>query len=150
MNSQYRLTDPRAAAKCAEHILNDVPHDGRCLVEIRQALRPRTLPQNSRYWATLTEELRQLAAIVAEISAHTGYTVLEVRRLIAEDLPPEQVALLFVQSPEAAHEILKIVHGIKTSTRLGTKEFMEYEDRMLQTFAEVVGMAQAVSGIAIR
>ncbi len=140
----FRLTDQRAAAKCVERILNDVPHDGRFMVEIKEAIRTRTLPQNSRYWATLTEELHQLSAGIAEISAHTGYTPLEVRRIVAKELQPEQVALLYAGTPEAAHDILKTINGIPTSTRLGTKKFMEFEERMLQTIAEVVGAVRAV------
>jgi hypothetical protein len=144
----YRLTDDRAAAKVVERILNDVPHDGRFMVEIREAVKLRTLPQNCRYWATLEEELRQLSAWIAEISAHTGYTPLEVRRIVAKFLQPEQVAVIYAGTPEAVHDILKLIHGIPTSTRLGTKKFMEFEERMLQTIAEVVGEVRAVAKLA--
>lgn len=144
----HRLTDDRAAARCAERILNDVPHDGRFMVEIKEAVKPRTLPQNSRYWATLTEELRQLSACIAEISAYTGYTPLEVRRVVAKSLQPEQVAILYAGTPEAVHDILKIINGIPTSTRLGTKKFAEYEERMIQTIADVVGEVRAVARLA--
>jgi hypothetical protein len=143
-----RLTDDRAAARCAERILNDVPHDGHFVVEIREAVKLRTLPQNARYWATLDEELRQLSACIAEISAHTGYTPLEVRRIVAKFLQPEQVALIYASTPEAVHDILKLIHGIPTSTRLGTKQFMEFEERMLQTIAEVVGEVRVVARVA--
>jgi hypothetical protein len=146
--NSYRLTDDRAAAKVVERILNDVPHDGRFMVEIREAIRTRSTGQNSRFWATLTEELRQLSAGIAEIAAHTGYTPLEVRRIVAKELQPEQVAILYAGTPEAVHDILKTINGIPTSTRLGTKKFMEYEERMVQTIAEVVGAVQAVARVA--
>jgi len=140
----YRLINAKVAANCAEFILNDVPHDGSHQVEVRKAVRTRTDGQNSRYWATLTEELRNVSAGIKEVSEHTGYSPLEVRRIIAKELQPEQVAILYASTPEAVHDILKTINGIKTSTRLGTKEFMQYEERMLQTIAEVVGAVRAV------
>lgn len=145
----YRLINPRVAANCAEHILNDVPHDGSHMVEVRKALRTRTTGQNARFWATLTEELRNLSAGISEVSEHTGYTPLEVRRIIAKELQPEQVAILYASTPEAVHDILKVINGIQTSTRLGTKQFMQYEERMLQTIAEVVGAVRAVCARAV-
>lgn len=140
----YSLTNAKVAANCAEHILNDVPHDGSHQVEIRRTFRTRTTGMNSRYWATLTEELRNVSAAISEVSEHTGYSPLEVRRIIAKELQPEQVAILFAGTPEAVHDILKVINGIPTSTRLGTKEFAEYEERMLQALAEVVGAVRAV------
>ena len=144
----YHLKDNRIASDCVESILNDVPHDGTVLVEIREAVRLRSDGQNSRYWATLTEELRNMNASITEMSAHTGYTPLEVRRIVAGELQPEQIAVLFANTPEAVHDILKAIHGIPTSTRLGTKQFAEYEQRMLQTIAEVVGAVRAVVRVA--
>lgn len=144
----FRLLDPRIAANCVEYILNDVPHDGSAMVEIREAVKLRTTGQNARFWATLTEELRQLSANIAEISAHTGYTPLEVRRIVSKELQPEQVALIYAGTPEAAHDILKTINGIPTSTRLGTKKFAEYEELMVQTIAEVVGAVRAVAKAA--
>jgi hypothetical protein len=141
----YRLTDDRAAARCVERILNDVPHDGRFMVEIKEAVRVRTLPQNARYWAGLTSELRLINRDIEEVSAHTGFTPIEVRRIVAKELQPEQIALIYAQTPEAAHDILKTILGIPTSTRLGTKQFMEFEERMLQVIAEVVGAVRAVA-----
>lgn len=141
----YRLLDPRIAANCAEYILNEVPHDGRVMVEIKEAVKLRSLPQNSRYWATLNEELKSLHREIDIISTHTGYSTLEVRRLVAARLPPEQAAVLFTHKPESVHDILKMIHGVSTTTRLGTKVFMQYEERMLQTVAEIVGEVRAVS-----
>lgn len=111
---------------------------------IRPHTRIRSTNQNARYWASLDEELRQLAHEVALICEHTGYSDLETRRLIAKELQPEQAALLFARTSEAAHDILKTIHGIDTSTRLGTKKFMEFEERMIATVAEVVGAARAL------
>jgi len=105
----------------------------------------RTEGQNARYWATLTEELRNMNATIMEMSKHTGYTPLEVRRLVSHRIQPEYAALLFVRDEESAHDILKMIHDIPTSTRLGTKAFMEFEERMLQTAAEVTGAVRAVA-----
>jgi len=99
--------------------------------------------QNARYWASLTEMLEQIAIEISQMSDHTGYTSMEMRRLISQSIPPEHAALLWVRTPEAAHEILKIINDIPTSTRLGTKEFSKYEGRMEQTLAEVLGEVRA-------
>ena len=112
-------------------------------VELREYVRTRTTGQNSRYWATLTEEMRQLGEEIASIARHTGYSPLEVRRLVATTLEPEQIAILYAHTPEAVHDILKTIHGIPTSTRLGTKDFMAFEERMIATVAEVVGAVKA-------
>ena len=114
-------------------------------VDLREYVRTRTTGQNSRYWATLTEEMRQLGEAIANIAKHTGYSPLEVRRLVAATLEPEQIAILYAQTPEAVHDILKVIHGIKTSTRLGTKAFMEFEERMIQSVADVVGAVREVA-----
>jgi hypothetical protein len=71
-----------------------------------------------------------------------------VRRIVAKELQPEQVAILYAGTPEAVHDILKTINGIPTSTRLGTKKFAEYEERMVQTIAEVVGAVRAVARVA--
>jgi len=134
----FRLSSDRIASNCAEAVLN-APHDGSVEVEIREHVRLRTTGQNSRYWATLTECLRQIGQDITEMAEHTGYSPLEIRRLVAATLEPEMVALLYTHTPEAAHDILKLIHGIKTSTRLGTKKFMEFEERMTQTITNVVG-----------
>jgi hypothetical protein len=111
-------------------------------VVIRPYEKTRTDGQNRRYWSDLTHQLDLLAQEIKSISDHTGYTPLEVRKLIAKDLEPEHAALLFTLSPEAAHEVLKVISGIPTSTRLGTKEFSQFEDRMIQIVAEIVGQVR--------
>ena len=119
----------------------DPPHE----VVFREFVKIRTTGQNQRYWATLNEELKSLHLEIDIISTHTGYSTLEVRRIVAARLPPEQAAVLFAHKPESVHDILKMIHGVSTTTRLGTKAFMQYEDRMLQTIAEIVGEVRAVS-----
>lgn len=113
-------------------------------VTIREHVRTRTDGQNKRYWASLTEELRQMQQSIDRIAWHTGHTPIEVRRIVSAELEPEQIAILYAQTPEAVHDILKTIHGIPTSTRLGTKAFMSFEERMIQAVTEVVGAVVAV------
>jgi hypothetical protein len=110
---------------------------------LRPFEKTRSLPQNSRYWASLTEYLNQMNQTVHVIANETGYSALEVKRLIAAEMPAEHIAILFARKPEAAHEVLKVIHNIPTSTRLGTKKFMLFEERMIQTIAEIAGQVNA-------
>ena len=113
-------------------------------VTISEHIRLRTSAQNARYWASLAEEMRQMKEAIHHISEHTGHTQLEARRIVADDLEPEQIAILYARTQEAVHDILKTIHGIPTSTRLGTKAFMQFEERMIQSVAEVNGAVKAM------
>ena len=115
------------------------PHE----VVIREYVKNRTTPQNSRYWVNLNEYLRQMNLIVELISNQTGYTPLEVRRLISKEMPAEYIAILFARTAESAHEVLKAICGIPTSTRLGTKKFSEFDELMENTIAEIMGYVNA-------
>ena len=104
----------------------------------------RTLNQNARYWATLTEMLRQMHHTIHAVANETGYSAIEVKRLIARDMPqPEYIAILFCSKPEPAHEVLKQICDVPTSTRLGTKKFMLFEERMIETLSEIAGIVNA-------
>jgi hypothetical protein len=122
----------------------DMPLEVTC----KEYERTRSLPQNSRYWATLTELLNSINQTISVIAGDTGYTAIEIKRLIAKELSPEQIAILFARTPEVAHEVLKEICGIPTSTRLGTKEFIAYEERMEQTIAEIAGHIEAFRRMA--
>ena len=65
-------------------------------VIIRPFQKTRSLPQNSRYWASLTEYLNQIHQTIQIISDESGYTPLEVKRLIADDLKPEQIEITWI------------------------------------------------------
>lgn len=110
---------------------------------IRPYEKTRTLPQNKRYWSSLTEYLNQMQQTVQAVASETGYTALEVKRLIAAEMPIEHAAILFARKPEVAHEVLKEICDVPTSTRLGTKKFMAFEERMIQTIAEISGQVNA-------
>lgn len=122
----------------AEFILN-LPDQPMQEVVVRDHEKTRTLPQNARYWASLNEYLKQISASVNQIADYTGHTPLEARRIIARELEPEYVAILFSNTAEAAHDILKLIVGIPTSTRLGTKKFTQFHERMEQTIALIAG-----------
>ena len=99
----------------------------------------RTDGQNRRYWASLEEYLDQIKQAIDRVVDHTGYTPLEVRRLVAKELQPEQIAILFSLRKEVAHDVLKIIAGIPTSTRLNTKEFGKFEEQVMGIMIDIVG-----------
>ena len=132
--------------KASQDILN-VGGSLPVVMTLTKGSRLRTTSQNQRYWATLDEHLSAIATLVEAVAEQTGYTPLEVRRLIAwtAGLPPEQVGILFARKKDVIHEHLKIICDIPTSTRLGTKEFMGLEDRMIQTLTEIEGEIRAAA-----
>lgn len=113
-------------------------------VVIRPFEKTRSLGQNSRYWVSLSEYLRQMNALVNQIASDTGHSPLEIKREAAAGLPIEYGIILFAKKPEVAHEVLKDVCNIPTSTRLGTKKFIEYEERMLAVMGDILGHVRAM------
>ena len=144
---RFLLTDAHNRAKAAEFVLN-ISDEPVMEVIVRPFKRSRTLPQNSRYWASLDEYLDQIGRQIDSVATTTGYTQLEVRRLIAREMPPEYVAILFARTAEVAHEVLKAICGIPTSTKLGTKEFSEFDEKMEFTIADIVGHVNAFANKA--
>jgi len=126
--------------------LESLPFKPEYEIIIRPFEKHRTDGQNARYWATLAEYLRQINQTVHSIAESSGHTPLEIKRLIAADLLPEQIAILFAKTPETAHDVLKEICDVPTSTRLGTKEFQRFEERMEQTIAEIAGHVEAFRG----
>lgn len=114
-------------------------------VVVRMFEKNRSLGQNSRYWVSLTEYLRQINAAINQVATETGHTPLEVKREAASEMPIEYGLILFAKKPEVAHEVLKDICNIPTSTRLGTKKFMEYEERMLAVMGDILGHVRAMA-----
>ena len=135
-----RSKETRSAALKA---VSEITSEPLMEVVIREHTKTRTDGQNRRYWADLTGQILAMNADIEILSQHTGYSNIEARRLVAKTLQPEEAAILFCRTPEAAHEILKLIAGIPTSTRLGTKKFAEFEDRMVQIVADIVGTVRA-------
>lgn len=119
------------------------------VITITEGKRIRTDGQNRRYWSNLSNLLQEIRQAISQVSEHTGYSEFEVRKLVADELPIEQAAILFVRTPEAAHEILKMLVGIPTSTRLGTKAFSKFEMRLEQTMMEIIGNINAITRRAV-
>ena len=132
------------AAQDLPSLANHLP----LVLTVTEGKRLRSSAQNARFWAEVSYFREQIAAAVDEVAEHTGYTPMEVKRLIAQELPIEQAVILFAQSSETVHEILKQIVGIPTSTRLGTKEFSKYEERLSQVMTEVIGSVKAVQRVA--
>ena len=68
--------------KASQDILN-VGGSLPVVMTLTKGTRIRTTGQNSRYWATLDEHLRTIGVLVEAVVEQTGYTPMEVRRLIA-------------------------------------------------------------------
>ena len=123
--------------RAAEDILNLPEGEYRILVERLEPIR--TDGQNKRHWVMIDELMRQINETVERVSGRTGYTPLEVKRLAAQGMPPEHIAILYARTREVVHEVLKAICGIPTSTRLGTKKFAEFDDKLEMVVAEVLG-----------
>ncbi len=145
MSEEWDLLSDVAWSTLIERLLQYRDQKKQLTVRITEYAPTRTTPQNSRYWATLTEFLRLLHQTVQTVADNTGYSPLEVKRLIAADLLPEQVAILYARTPEVAHDVIKEICGIPTSTRLGTKKFSEFDERMTAVVSEIAGIVQAFS-----
>lgn len=117
-------------------------------VTVKPYKKTRSIGQNSRYWASLNELMEQKRAYIQSVADSTGHTPLEVKRLIAVNMPPEHVAILFTHSAEVAHDIVKEICDVPTSTRLGTKEFMQFEERMIQAIIEIMDEIKSISNAA--
>lgn len=117
-------------------------------VDIKPFVKTRSTIANSFYWVSLTHYLKEIDTAIKRISDETGYTVLEVKQLVGRELPIERAVILFAKSPEVAHDVLKEINGIPTTTRLGTKAFSQHTERMEQTIAEIAGAVNNFAGRA--
>lgn len=131
--------------------LNDAANSLRLLggrlpivVTVTEGTKTRTGGQNRRYWADMDFFLEQIDEAIEQFAEQAGYTNFEARRVVAEFLEPQHAAILFVRKKEAAHEILKMICNIPTSTRLGTKSFQKFERVLEQTMAEILGSINSV------
>ncbi len=113
-------------------------------VIIRPYEKTRSLGQNSRYWASVTEYMRQIDAVIKAIEEYTGYDQISVRRHLAGKIQFEYGLILAARKPEVVHEVLKEICNVPTSTKLGTKAFIDFEERMLAVLSEVISHAQAM------
>lgn len=119
------------------------------VITVTEGKRIRTEGQNSRHWVSIDHLRQELQQAVEQVAEHTGYTQLEVKRLIAAELEPEQIAILYARTNEVIHEVLKQVVGIPTSTRLGTAAFSKFDTRLEQVMAEIIGTVRAITARAL-
>jgi len=101
--------------------------------------------QNQRYWCDIKYFLDEINSTISSVAEHTGYSPLEVKRLLAASLEPEQVGILYARKSDVIHDVLKQICNIPTSTRLGTKDFMRYEGILEQTISEIIGSIRSVA-----
>lgn len=99
---------------------------------------------NARYWVMLQESLDMITAEIDAMSEHTGYTPLEARKIIANEMSWEHSMILACRKTEPAHEVMKMICGIPTSTRLGTKEFAKFGDVIDMTMAQIVSEIRSI------
>jgi hypothetical protein len=120
------------------------------LLTVTQGNKLRTKGQNDRYWANMDDFLYEINEAVEMYAERVGETNIQARREIAIrieekfDCPVEYMAILFVRTKEAAHEIMKMICNIPTSTRLGTKEFQKLGGILEMTMAEILGLINSV------
>lgn len=115
------------------------------VITVSEGRKSRSLSQNAAYWASLNELIAQIRNAVEQISEHTGYTPIEVKRLISCCLESEYAAILYARKAEVVHDILKEICDIPTTTRAGSKEFKKFSERMEQAMAIVEGAVNHVS-----
>lgn len=119
------------------------------IVTVTEGTEIRSDGQNKRYWADMQYFLEQIDEAVERLTDNYGYTNIEVRREIAREMqkeyPPEYSMVLFARTKEVAHEIMKMICNIPTSTRLGTKEFQKFDTIRERTMVELLGIINAIT-----
>ena len=104
----------------------------------------RSSAANARYWSNIEFWMEEIRNEIKAIAEETGYTYLEARRVIANELPPEHEEILYARTKEAVHDALKEICGIPTTTRLGTKEFNNYSDQLDLAMSQILGEVRAI------
>ena len=113
------------------------------VLTLTEGNRLRTPAQNARHWSDIDAFMTEINQSIEYVSEHTGYTPLEVKRLLASELPIEHAVILFARSKETVHDVLKDICNIPSSTRLGTKAFSKFDDILAQTMSEIIGSVKA-------
>ena len=114
------------------------------VITVTEGTKTRSSGQNARYWAEVQYFMNELNDAINQAADSSGHTNIEIRKILAEQLPIEHAVILFARKSETIHEILKDICGIPTSTRLGTRDFMKFEDRLSQTMSEITGNVRGI------
>lgn len=109
------------------------------VITVTEGTKTRTSGQNARYWCEIEYFMSEVNEAIEKAATESGHSEFEIKKILAEQLPIEQSVILFARKKEVIHEVLKGICNIPSSTRLGTKEFMKFEDRLTQTMSEIVG-----------
>lgn len=109
------------------------------VITITEGTKLRSGGQNARYWSEIQYFMDELNQAISDAAESTGHSEFEIKKILAEQLPIEQAVILFAKSKDVVHSVLKDICNIPTSTRLGTKDFMKFEDRLSQTMTEIIG-----------
>ena len=144
MREQFDLNS-RTHGKVTAQVAEFQTGDKEYLLTIEEKIKTRSISQNARYWVTLDEYLSDIERRIKEVADYSGHTILEVKKLICQELAIEYAAIILTLKPDPTHEILKIICGVPTSTRLGTKAFKEFEERMIETLAQIAGQVNQVT-----
>lgn len=115
------------------------------VITVTEGRKIRTSKQNERHWCNLDSFMFEIDDAVRRISEHTGYTYLETKKIIAQDMPPEHIEILYARNKEAVHNSLKAICNIPSSTRLGTKSFSKFDEILAGTIAQIIGHINAVT-----
>ena len=114
------------------------------VITITEGTKIRSIGQNSRYWCEVQYFMDELRSLIEQAEEQTGHTNIEIRHILAGQMPIEQAVILFARKPETVHEILKDICGIPTSTRLGTKSFAKFDERLAQVMSEIIGNVRGI------
>jgi len=109
------------------------------VITVTEGKKIRTNAQNARYWSEIKYFMDEINAAIDRSAEESGYSNIEVRRLLADHLQIEQAIILYARKSEVVHSILKDICGIATSTKLGTKAFSKFDERLSQTMTEILG-----------
>ncbi len=118
------------------------------VISVTKGKRIRSPAANARHWANIEDFMIQVNSAVEQISETTGYTPLETKKIISQDMPPEHIEILYARTSNAVHDSLKAICNIPTSTRLGTSDFSKFDDVLEMTIAQIIGEINAVRGKA--
>lgn len=105
----------------------------------------RTHGQNSVYWISLREYLRQFNAIINQMQSDTGQPARDIKREIARRNEPEYAGIVLASNEVVAHDFIKQLANVPTSTTLKRrKEFPEFTEAMNATMNDLIGQAMAL------
>lgn len=109
------------------------------VITLTEGTKTRSHGQNARYWCEIEHFMEQVNEAIEIAATESGHSEFEIKKILANQLPIEQSIILFARKKEVTHDILKGICNIPSSTKLGTKDFMKFEDRLSQTMMEIIG-----------